>query len=160
MQSSFFSYNKSKVIQALRYHFITRKEIRLLMIMVNVFAITSAVLFFFKKISPLAFLVGSILWFSLMIVFWYVLPQVIYRKAATFKDSFRVILEDQHMFLENDRGSRSWPWKAFSSFIESPHFFHLYFDSRSFFLIPKDAFTPGEVPAARKIFSEKIRTQV
>ena len=160
MQSSFFSYNKSKVIQALRYHFITRKEIRLLMIMVNVFAITSAVLFFFKKISPLAFLVGSILWFSLMIVFWYVLPQVIYRKAATFKDSFRVILEDQHMFLENDRGSRSWPWKAFSSFIESPHFFHLYFDSRSFFLIPKDAFTPGEVPEARKIFSEKIRGQV
>jgi hypothetical protein len=159
MTSSVFSYNKPKVIQALRYHFITRKEIRLLMIMVNVFAITSAVLFFFKKISPLAFLVGSVLWFSLMIVFWYILPQVIYRKAATFKDSFRVILEDQHMFLENERGSRSWPWKAFSSFIESPHFFHLYFDSRSFFLIPKDAFPPAEVQEARKIFTEKIRPQ-
>jgi len=127
--------------------------------MVNVFAITSAVLFFFKKISPLAFLVGSVLWFSLMIVFWYILPQIIYRKAATFKDNFRVILEDQHMFLENERGSRSWPWKAFSSFIESPHFFHLYFDSRSFFLIPKDAFPPDEVQEARKIFTEKIRPQ-
>jgi len=159
MTSSVFSYNKPKVIQALRYHFITRKEIRLLMIMVNVFAITSAVLFFFKKISPLAFLVGSVLWFSLMIVFWYILPQIIYRKAATFKDNFRVILEDQHMFLENERGSRSWPWKAFSSFIESPHFFHLYFDSRSFFLIPKDAFPPDEVQEARKIFTEKIRPQ-
>jgi len=124
-----------------------------------VFAITSAVLFFFKKISPLAFLVGSVLWFSLMIVFWYILPQIIYRKAATFKDNFRVILEDQHMFLENERGSRSWPWKAFSSFIESPHFFHLYFDSRSFFLIPKDAFPPDQVQEARKIFTEKIRPQ-
>ena len=112
MTSSFFSYNKAKVIQALRYHFITRKEIRLLMIMVNVFAITSAALFFFKKISPLAFLVGSLLWFSLMIIFWFILPQLIYRRAATFKDSFKVSLEDQHLFLENDRGSRSWPWKA------------------------------------------------
>ncbi len=157
MTSSFFSYNKAKVIQALRYHFITRKEIRLLMIMVNIFAITSAALFFFKKISPLAFLVGSVLWFSLMVAFWFILPNIIYGKAATFKDRFKVSLEDQHMFLENDRGSRSWPWKAFSSFIESPHFFHLYFDSRSFFLIPKDAFTPDELQEARKIFIEKIR---
>ena len=156
MTSSFFSYNKAKVIQALRYHFITRKEIRLLMIMVNVFAITSAALFFFKKISPLAFLVGSLLWFSLMIIFWFILPQLIYRKAATFKDTFKVSLEDQHLFLENDRGSRSWPWKAFSSFIESPNFFHLYFDSRSFFLIPKEAFKPEELQEARKIFNEKI----
>jgi hypothetical protein len=159
MTSSFFSYDKAKVIQALRYHFITRKEIRLLMIMVNVFAITSAALFFFKKISPLAFLVGSVLWFSLMIIFWFILPQLIYRKAATFKDSFAVSLEDQHLFLENDRGSRSWPWTAFSTFIESPHFFHLYFDSRSFFLIPKDAFKTEELQEARKIFNEKISSK-
>ena len=156
MTSSFFSYNKAKVIQALRYHFITRKEIRLLMILVNIFAITSAALFFFKKISPFAFLVGSLLWFSLMLVFWFILPHIIYSKAATFKDRFRVGLEEERMFLENDMGSRSWPWKAFSSFIESPHFFHLYFDSRSFFLIPKDAFSPDDLSQVRKIFREKI----
>src|SRR5437868_4144182 len=156
MTSSIIAYNKTRVIQALRYHFITRKEIRVLMIMVNVFAITSAALFFFKKISPLAFLVGSILWFSLMIVFWYILPHFIYRKASTFKDRFKVSLEEQHMFLENERGSRSWPWKAFSSFMESPYFFHLYFDPRSFFLIPKDAFTREQLVEARKIFKEKI----
>ncbi|MEP6617615.1 MAG: YcxB family protein [Ginsengibacter sp.] len=160
MTSSFFSYNKAKVIQALRYHFITRKEIRLLLILVNVFAIASAALFFFKKISPFAFLVGSVLWFSLMIIFWFVLPNVIYRKAATFRDSFKVSLQDQHLFLENERGSRTWPWKAFSSFIESPHFFHLYFDSRSFFLIPKDAFTGDQLQEARRIFNEKVNGQL
>src|SRR5262245_47241677 len=71
MTSEFFTYNKGKVIQALRYHFITRREIRIMMILVNVFALLSAGLFFFKKISPLAFLVSSLLWFMLMITFWF-----------------------------------------------------------------------------------------
>ena len=156
MTSSFLTYNKSKVIQALRYHFITRREIKTMIILVNVFAILSAGLFFFKKISPLAFLVSSVLWFTLMIAFWFILPYSIYRKAATFKDGFKVSFEDQHLFLENDRGSKSWPWTAFSSLIESPHFFHLYFDSRSFFLIPKDAFEGDTVHDARKFLANKI----
>ena len=157
MTSSFFTYDKPKVIQALRYHFITRKEIKWMIILVNVFAISSAFLFYFKKISPLAFLVSSVLWFTLMIAFWFILPTSIYKKAATFKDGFTVSLQDQHLFLENDRGSKSWPWTAFSSFIESPHFFHLYFDSRSFFLIPKSAFEGNDVLDARKFIKNKIK---
>jgi hypothetical protein len=160
MTSSYFTYNKQKVIQALRYHFITRREIKIMIILVNVFAILSAALFFFKKISPLAFLVSSILWFTLMIAFWFILPYSIYKKAATFKDGFTVSLEDQHLFLENERGSKSWPWASFSSLIESPHFFHLYFDSRSFFLIPKDAFEDDAVHEARKFFTNKIIKKV
>ena len=156
MTSEFFTYDKSKVVQALRYHFITRREIKVMIILVNVFAILSAALFFFKKISPWAFLVSSILWFTLMIAFWFILPYSIYRKAATFKDGFKVSLEEQHLFLENDRGSKSWPWIAFTSFIESPHFFHLYFNTRSFFLIPKVAFEGDDVHDARKFLRNKI----
>lgn len=159
MTSSFFMYEKPKVIQALRYHFITRREIKIMIILVNVFAILSAALFFFKKISPMAFLVSSFLWFTLMVAFWFILPYSIYRKAATFKDGFTVNLEEQHLFLENNRGSKSWPWTAFSSFVESPHFFHLYFDSRSFFLIPKSAFEGDDVHAARRFMAGKIMTK-
>jgi hypothetical protein len=157
MVSSYFTYNKAKVIQALRYHFISRKEIKILMIFVNVFAILSALLFFFKKISPLAFLISSFLWFLLMIVFWYLLPQVIYRKASTFKDSFRAILSANDFTIENNRGSRGWDWTSFTTWMESPHFFHLYFNSRSFFIIPKDAFTGEDVHEARKILTAKIK---
>lgn len=153
-------YEKPKVIQALRYHFITRREIKIMIILVNVFAILSAALFFFKKISPMAFLVSSFLWFTLMIAFWFILPYSIYRKAATFKDGFTVSLEEQHLFLENDRGSKSWPWTAFSGFVESPHFFHLYFDSRSFFLIPKSAFEGDDVHTARRFMAGKIMKKV
>ena len=52
----YFGYDKKQVIQALRYHFLTRPEIKILLILVNVFAILSAVLFGFDKIQPLAFL--------------------------------------------------------------------------------------------------------
>jgi YcxB-like protein len=156
MTSQFFTYDKSKVIQALRYHFITRREIKVMMILVNVFAILAAALFFLKKIYPLAFLVSSMLWFILMIVFWFLLPRVIYKKAATFQDRLKAILGTDEFRIETERGGKSWAWGEFSTWMESPYFFHLYFNTRSFFIIPKDAFVNDEVHEARKILAEKI----
>jgi hypothetical protein len=156
MTSSFFSYNKAKVIQALRYHFISRREIKVMIIVVNVFALISAALFFFKKILPFPFLISSVLWLVLMIVFWYALPALIYKRTATFKDTFRVKLAAETFTIENERASRSWPWKDFSSFIESPHFFHLYFNPRSFFIFPKEAFAESELHEVRILLQEKI----
>jgi hypothetical protein len=153
-----FSYNKSQVIQALRYHFISRREIRLLIIAVNVFAIFAAALFYFKKIYPLAFLLSSVLWIALMASVWFFLPYSVYRRERTFKDHFRATMEDQHFFITNGAGGRSWAWREFSSFLETPNFFHLYFDSRSFFLLPKGSF--GDTDAlhqARLLFKEKIK---
>ncbi|MFT3908845.1 MAG: YcxB family protein [Ferruginibacter sp.] len=156
MTSAFFTYNKGKVIQALRYHFISRKEIKVMMILVNVYAIISAALFYFKVISPLAFLLSSALWFILMILFWFLLPRIIYRKATVFKDRLRVTLAASYFEIENNKGSRNWEWNEFSTWMESPHFFHLYFNSRSFFIIPKEAFEGDDEHAARKLFGEKI----
>ena len=156
MLSQYFTYEKAKVIQALRYHFISRREIKFMMILVNVFAIASAALFFARKISPLAFLVSSVLWFAMMIAFWFLLPAIIYRKNATFKDRFKATLNSEGFMIENERGSRSWPWNQFASSLESPHFFHLYFDSRSFFIVPKEAFPGDDVHEARKILQKNI----
>jgi hypothetical protein len=156
MTSSYFTYSKAKVLQGLRFHFFSRNEIKIMIIVVNIFAISAAVLYFTGKVSPFAFLMSSTLWFALMIAFWIILPTVIYRKAATFKDHFKVSFEDQHMFLENERGSRSWPWKDFSYFTESTNFFHLYFNSRSFFIIPKSAFHQKDLSQIRKFLKEKI----
>ncbi|MFC4262510.1 YcxB family protein [Ferruginibacter yonginensis] len=156
MTSAPFTYQKSKVIQALRYHFISRPEIKVMMLVVNGFAILSAVLFYFKVVSPLAFLISSILWIVLMILFWFLLPQVIYKQTQTFKDSFSAVLGPQQFAIENARGHKGWDWATFSTWMESPHFFHLYFNPRSFFIIPKDAFVGDEEHEARKIFAAKI----
>jgi len=152
-----FTYDKRQVIQALRYHFITRPELRIMIILVNVFALTAAILFYLKKITPLAFLIGSLLWFGLMISIWFILPGVVYRRAATFQDHFTMDFGEEQFTLGNERGSRSWSWKALSSFLESPHFFHLYFDSRSFFLVPKSGCkTSDEIFQLRQLLKEKI----
>jgi hypothetical protein len=157
MTSSIFAYDKLKTIQALRYHFISRKEIKYLMIIVNLFAIISASLFFFKKILLFAFLFSSLLWFVMMILFWFLLPRMIYSKSAAFKDKFKVELNGLTFSLIHERADKSWEWNAFSSWVESPHFFHLYFNSRSFFLIPKEAFDADGVDQARELFKENIK---
>ena len=157
MTSSLFTYNKAKVIQALRYHFISRPEIKAMMIVINVFALLAAGLFFFKVVGPLAFLISSVLWFFVMILFWFMLPRIIYKQSKTFRDSFRAILGNEEFAIENDRGHKGWEWPAFSTWMESPHFFHLYFNPRSFFIIPKDAFEGDEEHEARKIFNAKIK---
>jgi hypothetical protein len=157
MTSQYFTYEKGKVIQALRYHFISRKEIKFMMILVNVFAITSAALFYFNKISPLAFLISSVLWFAMMIAFWFLLPGIIYRKSATFKDKFKATFDNDGFTIENERGSRTWEWLQISGLLETPYFFHLYFDSRSFFIVPKDAFAGDDVHEAGKIVRANVK---
>ena len=157
MTTNEFTYSKQKVIQALRYHFISRPEIKVMIVLVNMFAITSAALYFFKKVSPMAFVISSMLWFFLMIVFWFLLPLTIYRKEQTFTDSFIATLTDETFSIENGKGNKAWPWNQFSTWIETPHFYHLYFNSRSFFIIPKGAFNGDDVHEARKLLQEKIK---
>ncbi len=151
-----FCYDKKKVIQALRYHFISRSEIKLLIVLVNVFAIISAGLFYFKKITPQPFLLSSFLWLMLMISFWYILPNTIYRKAQTFKESFTIFFYEQHVRLENVRGFVDWDWSQFSTYFESPNFFHLYFTSKSFFLVPKENLDENTLYALRELLKKKI----
>jgi len=151
-------YNKGKVLQALRYHFISRREIKLMMILVNVFALLAAVLYALKMISPLPFLMSSVLWISMMVAFWIWLPALIYRKSKTFKDEFSITIGENHFFIDTASGQKSLAWREFSSYYETPGFFHLYFDSKSFFLIPKDAFADDELlDKARSIFRENIK---
>ena len=153
-----FDYNKKQVLQALRYHFLSKLEIRAMIILVNVFAFASAALFYFKKILPFAFLVGSFLWFSLMIAFWFILPGSVYRRATTFKDHFIMDFGESSFSVGNERGSRSWDWSSVKSFLETPHFFHLYFDSRSFFLVPKNGFAnTDEIYEMRQLLKAKIK---
>jgi hypothetical protein len=128
-----------------------------MMILVNVFALLAGVLYGFKLIQPLPFLMSSVLWLSMMVAYWIWLPALIYRKSKTFKDSFEVTISPQHFFIQTANGTKSWAWREFSSYYETPGFFHLYFDNKSFFLIPKDALSGQEqLDEAREIFRTHI----
>jgi hypothetical protein len=153
-----FGYNKRQVLDGLRGHFFARPEIRTMVIVINVFAILSAVLFALKKIQALPFLIFSLLWFCLWISVRRLLPLSIYKRSATFRDTFTLTLEDRGILLETRKGSQLWEWEDFSGFKETIYFFHVYFNARSFFMIPKDSFKDiTEIQAARKLLKERIK---
>jgi small-conductance mechanosensitive channel len=151
-----FSYHKPKTIQALRYHFLARIEIKLLMIAVNIFAVVAALLFFVKKIRPEPFFLGTFIWIVLMATIWYILPYTIFNKAGTFKEHFIVHFMGNVIQLENEKGHVEWPYASFKKWLESPHFFHLYFDDKSFFLIPKDGMNNELETAIKKLLQAQI----
>ncbi len=156
LRSKPFGYHKGKTIQALRYHFLARKEIKIMLIAVNVFAVFAAVLFFLFRISPLAFLICAFLWFILMLSCWFLLPAKLFRSSEMFRSTFSAKFTDEELALEAEQGTARWPWNRFSHFLETPHFFHLYFNSRSFFLIPKEAFEVESLDKARSYLRRQI----
>lgn len=152
-----FGYEKKLVMQALRYHFISRREIKLMIILVNVFAIASIILFFAKLVQPVAFLMGSFLWITLMVSFWFILPMLVYKKAVTFQHEFSMDFEEDSFSLRHEKGGKTWAWSALKNYLETPHFFHLYFDSRSFFLVPKSGCKDSdEVHELRTLIKSKV----
>ncbi len=125
--------------------------------MVNVFAIASIILYALSKVTPMAFFVGSFLWVVLMVSFWFVLPSMVYRRAITFKHKFSMDFQEDSFTLEHEKGSKTWPWTALKTWLESPHFFHLYYDSRSFFLVPKSGYRDkDEISEMRTLLKEKV----
>lgn len=153
-----FGYNKKQVLDGLRGHFFSRPEIKTLVILINVFALLSAILFYFKKIQALPFLLFSVLWFILWVSIRRILPLSIYKRSATFRDTFILSLDERGILLETERGSQVWQWENFSGFKETAYFFHLYFDPRSFFMIPKDSFMDLlELQAARQLLKDRIK---
>lgn len=154
-----FTYHKKKVIQALRYHFLFQPEIRILLIMVIVFDIASAILYIIGKIRPEPFLLGSLIWVLFLVSFWFILPWTVYRRSATFRDSFLMDIGNNVIRLENDRGYVEWNWNQFTKFFETPNFFHFYFSSKSFFLLPKDDMSDDFRHELRHMLKEKIVPQ-
>jgi hypothetical protein len=66
--------------------------------------------------------------------------------------------DEDGVTLRTERGERKWQWPHFSKFVESPYFFHLYFDPRSFFLVPIDAFKDiADKQEIRNLLKSNIR---
>ncbi|HRG92914.1 MAG TPA: YcxB family protein, partial [Chitinophagaceae bacterium] len=80
------------------------------------------------------------------------------RRAVTFKHSFSMDFEEDGFTLRHDRGQKNWAWNALSHYVESPHFFHLYYDNRSFLLVPKSGCRDSdEVHELRMLIKSKVK---
>jgi hypothetical protein len=108
---------------------------------VNVYAIVTAILLYYKKIRPELFLLGSVLWIVLMLLFWYILPWWFFKKTDLFKYQWQFSFNQQGANLVCPQGEAAWNWLEVKHYFESPAFFHFYFGPKSFFIIPKEPFS-------------------
>ncbi|TAE11386.1 MAG: YcxB family protein [Bacteroidetes bacterium] len=131
------AYEQPLVIQALRYHFISRREVKFLIILVNLFALLSAILYYKQLVRPQYFFLGTILWLAIMVSFWFVLPIWVYKRSTMFTEKYIATCTADALHFESEKGSASWQWSQFQYYIRSPHFFHLYFSEKNFLLIPR-----------------------
>lgn len=132
-------YEKNKVLQALRYHFITRPDIKTLAIVIVLFSLIAGVFLFLKKIQPQIFLLASVIWLAYFVIVFYILPLLIYNKGkSVFLSRYTAYFAQDYLSIENEKGRTEWQWNRFSNFFETDNFYHLYFNKRAFFLIPKD----------------------
>jgi hypothetical protein len=149
------TFNKPDVLKALRYHFVKQAEIKTLMIIINLYAIITAVLLFMKKIRPEPFLLGSLLWIALMLIFWYLLPNMFYKKTNLFKERWDFDFNEKEARLVGSLGEAGWEWDTLTHYFESPIFFHFYFGPKRFFIIPKEGITMEDQHIIRGILKDK-----
>ncbi|SFD27642.1 YcxB-like protein [Chitinophaga sp. CF118] len=154
-----FSYNKEDVLNALRYHFMQRGEIKVFR---NTLFILLAVTLggYAFRIVTIGALVGIAAMIILIsLVFWYLLPVSIYNKAATFKDNIHLRYSEDGIVISTRTSEfqRELSWSTFTQIIETKNFFFLYRGKKNFFLIPTSAF---ESEAAQKEFSRLAKNKI
>lgn len=153
-----FKYDKAEVINALRIHFLSRKETKILKILCGVLFLF-ALWGYWTSIVSYGLLLGVFVVIVLLsIIFWYVLPASIYRKARTFHEpSIRLEYNGDGMAIGTQAGARHLSWQSFHRVLETSEFFYLYRNSNSFFLIPTKAFSDEN---DRKTFSNLLRGNI
>ena len=161
-----FSYKKDEVLNALRYHFLHRGEVKVFQITLLIFLLATIAGFFFHVVTRNA--LAGITGMTLLIAwaFWYLLPVSTYNKAATFQDNIRLQLNEEGMtIITNQGGDRAVSWQRFSEVVETAKFIFLYRDKKSFFLIPLSAFQSPDAKAdfqqlLKGRFNGKYRTNI
>ncbi|WP_298736475.1 YcxB family protein [uncultured Chitinophaga sp.] len=154
-----FSYNKEDVLNALRYHFLRRGEIKVFRNTLCILLLATLAGFFFRVVTLNA-LVGIAAMTALIAwAFWYVLPLSTYNKAATFKDEIRLRYTEDGLLISTRASDhqRQLSWNNFSRLVETRKFFFLYRDKKSFLLIPTSAF---ENEDARNNFSKLVKGKI
>jgi len=154
-----FSYNKEEVLNALRYHFMQRGEIK-------VFRNTLFTLLAFAlagyafKIVTIGALIGiSGMVLLIAIAFWFLLPVSIYNKAATFKDNIHLKYSEEGITIStrSSENQRLLSWSTFTRVVEAKNFFFLYRGKKNFFLVPTSAFKSED---AQKEFSQLANKKI
>ena len=83
------------------------------------------------------------------------MPNIFYKKTALFTYDWDFSFDNQKASLQSLQGEAAWNWEEVSHYFESPHFFHIYFGPKTFFIIPNDNMTLETKQTLRAILKHK-----
>lgn len=130
-------YDKRKTIHAIRLHFVSKGSVKWLVILINVFAAISSLLYYLKYVTPYAFILGSLLWILFMPAIWFLMPYSVYKKSDLLQSISSLTIGEWGIDLKNQSGEIHWEWSNFKYYLDSINFLYLYMDEKTFLLIPK-----------------------
>ncbi|PSL22616.1 YcxB family protein [Chitinophaga ginsengisoli] len=147
-----FSYNKEEVLNALRYHFLQRGEIKVFRNTLFILLAFTMAGYAFKLVTVGALIGIAAMVLLIIAVFWFLLPVSIYNKAATFKDDIHLKYSEEGITISTrtSEHQRLISWSTFTKVVEAKNFFFLYRGKKNFFLVPTSAFKSED---AQKEFS-------
>ena len=153
----FFQYEKSDVLQALRFHFMQRREIRIFRGILMALGLFGLLVFSLHLIGSSLLLALLLMLALLAVVFWFVLPLAIYAKSKTFQDTIRLALNSEGLLIRTQYSERHLSWMGILMVIETKDFILLYRDKKSFFLVPARAFKDSK---QRVEFSSLLQSHI
>jgi hypothetical protein len=152
-----FRYDKTTVINALRLHFLNRGETKVLRILFIALFLLGIWGYWKGIISYPVVVIIFLLIVLLTVVFWFILPHSIYKKAKTFSEpSISLQYGDEGIAIGTHAGARQLSWNSFNRVLETTDFFYLYRNNNAFFLIPTAAFRSE---TEKKDFRELLHRQ-
>jgi hypothetical protein len=90
-----------------------------------------------------------------MLLFWYLLPIIFYKKTKLFKSNWEFSYNQHGANLVAENAEAQWQWSELTYYFESPYFFHLYFGPKSFFLVSKETIPMEQQHEIRGILKQK-----
>lgn len=153
-----FQYEERNVINALRFHFMNRPEIKLFKTILIVTIVFVFVGYFTNFITLKTLVWIFLLLIVLILFFWYILPFSVYKRAKTFKEpEITLRCTEDTLTIVTKQGESRIPWSRFSSVVETQACFYLYRTNKSFFLIPAYTFADRD---ERVAFGEMLQSLI
>ena len=154
-----FRYSELDFVRAMRAHFASRLRLKLDLAI----AIAAALLgiYVWQSLNlpwygiPLLGL--SVLFVLLLIAAFSLIPGLIFRREAKFRDEYSLTFSSDGIHFRTNHIDSQLQWGMYSRALVDTHSFILYYGSRSFTAIPKRVFENAEQQASfERLISQKI----
>src|SRR6267143_997045 len=145
-----FRYSEQDIVRAMRAHIASRLRLKVDIVVVLALALFGA--YSWRSLDSPVYgmvLVGvSAVFFLVLIAAFGVLPVVVFRREAKFRDEYSLTFSAEGIHFRTVHIDSQLQWSMYNRALVDAHSFVLYYGVRSFTVIPKRVFATGDQQAA------------